>query len=218
MSLCGQIGPSHTSVLLTKLQQSALSLLQTPQPAAGWSPRPRQETVYKASRLEFWLSPGTESCNQRSQHSRFPQHKGIPKKPKRNSKETQRKGRGGERICLRGCEGLGEVLSALPGNAGKELQPGCPELPEGDPTGWASFPSLPTSFYRFCLCFSPLSLWWPEFCSSSYSSSLYCDKDVTFKTMHSHENTREWRSQSGCAPRATSEMLSKCIKAAEFGY
>lgn len=102
MSLCGQIGPSHTSVLLTKLQQSALSLLQTPQPAAGWSPRPRQETVYKASRLEFWLSPGTESCNQRSQHSRFPQHKGIPKKPKRNSKETQRKGRGGERICLRG--------------------------------------------------------------------------------------------------------------------
>lgn len=106
MSLCGQIGPSHTSVLLTKLQQSALSLLQTPQPAAGWSPRPRQETVYKASRLEFWLSPGTESCNQRSQHSRFPQHKGIPKKPKRNSKETQRKGRGGERICLRGGGGV----------------------------------------------------------------------------------------------------------------
>lgn len=152
MSLCGQIGPSHTSVLLTKLQQSALSLLQTSQPAAGCSPRPRQETLYKASRLAFWLSPGTESCSQRE--STFTGPHSIKVSP-RNLRGILKRLRGkAERICLQK-KALSALLEMLGGKCGQDPR----SFRKVTVQGGLPFLLSPCLFLSFCLCFSALSLW-----------------------------------------------------------
>lgn len=75
------------------------------------------------------------------------------KKPTKNSKETRRKGRGGERICMqKKCSAL---LEKLGGNCSQDPQ----SFRKVVVRSGLPFLLFPLYFYLFYLCFSPLSLW-----------------------------------------------------------